>query len=151
MAMALMTVMIMVIMAAAAAMVVIMIVVMMIAVGGAILREHAGDQLGNGFVRGTGDAGVELDVRVIQRDLRAHADAAADQRVNAQFFEQTSQRAVAAAGDGDDRAAHFAVVDLVDLELLGVAKVLEDLAVFVGDCDFHMYKSTFLRKVPIGL
>ena len=48
---------------------------------------------------------------------------------------------------GDD----LAVVDLIELELLGVAKVLEDLAVCVGNCNFHVWFSFVLLHIRMGL
>lgn len=114
-----------------------MIVVMVIAVGAGILRENAGEQLGDRLIRGAGDAGIELDIGVIQRDLRAHADAAANQRIHALRGEETGERAMTAALRRDDGTDHLAVLHFVDLELLGMAKVLENLTVFVSDCNLH--------------
>lgn len=114
-----------------------MIVVMAVAVGAGILRENAGEQLGNCLVRRAGDAGIELDIGVIQRDLRAHADAAANQRIHALRGEETGERAMTAALRRDDGADHLAVLHFIDLELLGVAEVLENLTIFVSDCNLH--------------
>ena len=114
-------------------------VIMMIAVGGAVLRENAGQQLGDGFIGRAGDSGIELDIRVVQRDLRAHADAAADEGIHALRFKEARQRTVAAAHRGHDDARQLAVDDFVDLKLLSMAEVLKDLTVFISDSDFHMH------------
>jgi len=86
------------------------------------------------------------------RLLCAAADAAADERVHAVLHQEARQRAVAAAigvdhFGGDDPVT----VDLIDLELLGVAKVLEDLAVFVGNCNFHVCFSFVLLHIRMGI
>lgn len=130
-------VVIMVMVMAAAAFAV--MVIMMIAVGGAVLRENAGQQLGHGFIGRAGDSGIELDIRVVQRDLRAHADAAADEGIHALRFKEACQRTVAAAHRGHDDARQLAVDDFVDLKLLSMAEVLKDLTVFISDSDFHMH------------
>jgi len=68
------------------------------------------------------------------------------------LHQEARQRAVAAAigidhFGGDDPVA----VDLIDLELLGVAKVLEDLAVCIGNCNFHVCFSFVLLHIRMGI
>lgn len=136
-------VVIVIMLVAAAAVIMMMIVV--ITVGAGVLRKDAGQQLGNRFVRRAGDAGVERDISVIQRDLRAHADAAADERIHAELLEHTGEGAVSAAGDRHDALGHLAVFDFINLELLRMAEVLEDLTVFVGDCNF-LHNTVLLKN-----
>ena len=87
-------------------------------------------------------AAVERDARFRKRVARAHADAAADQRVRLRCFQETGERAMSAAVRvrdlfGDD----FSVGHIIELELLRVAEMLKDLSVFIGDCDSHMIRS----------
>lgn len=129
--------MVLVVMLMAAAAFVVMMIVMG-AVRAGILRQHAGQQPGDRLVRGAGNARVERDVCVVQRDLCTHSDASTDQRIHTKVGQHAGKRAVAAAGDGDDFALHpLSLPNSIHLELGGMAEVLEDLAVFVGDCDFH--------------
>ena len=69
----------------------------------------------------------------------ARADAAADERIDAQRFQKARQRAVAAAVRGRESARDdFAVLDVIHRECLGVAEVAEHIPVFVCDCDPHL-------------
>ena len=43
----------------------------------------------------------------------------------------------AAVGVNDFRMSDFAVRSFINLELLGVAEMLKDLTVFIGNCNFH--------------
>ena len=91
-----------------------------------------------------GNAAVELDACLSQSHLSAAADAAADQNVNAAAEEEASQGAVAAAvGVHDLGGNDGAVFNVVDLELLGMAEVLEDQFVCVSNCNFHGIKNSF--------
>ena len=113
-------------------------VVMVITSGiGIILQRALGQRLCCG-VRGAGHAAVEPDARLSQRALRAHADAAADQGIRLSGFQESGQGAVPAAVCGDDLLGNDpAVLNVVKLELFGVTEMLEDLSVFVSDCDSH--------------
>ena len=59
------------------------LVVVMVAVNVGVVAEIADKQRGNCRVRLTADAAAELDTRLSQRRLRAAADAAAEQCINA--------------------------------------------------------------------
>ena len=90
----------------------------------------------SGRVGRTGDPAVELDARLGQRSLRAHANAAADQRVHLCGFQKSGQCTVAAAVGGYDLLRdNFPVLHVIELELLRVAEMLEDLSVFVSYCN----------------
>ena len=122
--------------AAVAALTVLMVMVVAVDIG--IIAEVSDQQRRDRRVRLTADAAVELDARLCQRGLRAAADAAADQSVHAALHEEARQRAMAAAVGVDHLCADdLAVRYVVELELRRVAKVLEDHAVFIGNCDFH--------------
>ena len=75
----------------------------------------------------------------------AASDAAADQRVDLLLVQQTGERAVADAVGADDlRGDDLAVLYGVNLELLRAAKVLKDLSVFIGHCDFHISQTSVM-------
>ena len=116
-----------------------MLVIMMMIAGG----RAAGDEPALGeslrrFISGAGYAGEELNARRGQRLLSAHADAAADQGFGPAAGEEAGQRAVSAAVGIDDFGGDDpAVLDFIELELGGFSEMLEDIAVFIGCCDFH--------------
>ena len=83
-------------------------------------------------------ASVEPDTGFRQSHLSTASDAAADQRIDAMLHQKTGQRTVAAAiGVNDFGMSDFAIQDFVQLKLLRVAEMLENLSVFIGNCDFH--------------
>ena len=58
--------------------------------------------------------------------------------VHLESLQEGSQGAVAAAVGVDHRGADdLAVLHIIELELLGVAEMLENAAVFIGYCDSH--------------
>ena len=88
----------------------------------------------------TGASTVKLDTGLGQCHLCTAADAAADQNICVQRAQNTCQRTVTAAAS----VHHFgcddiAVLNFVNLELLGVTKMLEDLTVSVSNCDSHEF------------
>jgi len=90
----------------------------------------------------TGNAAVQTDVGGSQRHLCTAADAAADQNVGVQSVQHTSQRTVTAAvGVYHLGGNHLAVLDVIDLKLLGVAKMLENHTVFISNCNSHKRNS----------
>ena len=73
------------------------------------------------------------------------AQAAADQDFNGLVRKEPRQSAVADPVGSDDLAGDDpALLYIIDLELLGSAKVLENVAVFIGCCNSHVNKFTFL-------
>ena len=71
--------------------------------------------------------------------LGSAADTAANQGIHAPLHQEASQRAVAAAvGVHHFLPDDLAVRHFIELELLRVAEVLENLTVFIGNCDFHI-------------
>ena len=98
------------------------------------------DQAGSvvDVLRFAADAAVELDTGLRQCHLGTAADAAADQGIHALLHQEARQRAVAAAvGVHHFLPDDLAVRHFIDLELLRVAEVLENLTVFIGNCNFH--------------
>ena len=115
-----------------------MLMVMMIAADIGVIAKAAGKQRVHRCIRFTGNPAVELDARFRQSDLCAAAYAAADQDVYALLHQKTCQCAVTAAICIDDfRGDDAAIRHVIELELLGVTKVLKNLTVFISDCDFH--------------
>ena len=112
--------------------------VMMVAVHVGIKGESPRQQGCYGFVCRTLYAAVQGDAGLSQSHLRSAADAAADQRIDALSLQKSSQRAVAAAHRVDDfRADDCAVFYFVNLKLFRVAEMLENLALFICNCNFH--------------
>ena len=84
------------------------------------------------------NAAVELDARFGQRCLRSAADASANQSVHTVLHQKACQCAMAAAvGVNDFRMNDLAIRSFIKLELLGMAEMLENLTVFIGNCNFH--------------
>ena len=109
-----------------------------VAFGVGIIRKLTLGQCLCRGIRRTGHATVELYPGLGQGGLRTHADPAADQGVGLRGFQETGQRAVAAAVGGYDLLRYdFAVLHVVELELLRVAEMLEDLSVFISYRNSH--------------
>ena len=84
------------------------------------------------------DAAVEPDARLCQRRLRTAADTAANQSVYALLHQKARQCAVpAAVGIHDLCTDNLAVRNLIELKQRGVTKVLKNLSILIGNCDFH--------------
>ena len=112
--------------------------VMMVAVHVGIKGESPRQQGCYGFVCRTLHAAVQGDAGLGQGHLRAAADAAADQRIDALSLQKSSQRAMAAAHRVDDFCTDdCAVFYFVNLKLFRVAEMLENLALFICNCNFH--------------
>ena len=84
---------------------------------------------------------VHHDMKMCIRDrgcLRTAADASADQSVYTVLHQEACQCTVTTAiGVNDFRMDDFAVRSFIKLELLGVAEMLKNLTVFIGNCNFH--------------
>ena len=106
---------------------VLVMMTVVIAFGGRVILQRAVRQSLRGRVGGTGNAAVKLDVCLGQRVLRAHADAAADQRVHLRRFQEAGQRSVPAAVCGHDLFGDdLPVLYVVELELLRMAEMLKN-------------------------
>ena len=115
-----------------------LVVVVVGAVDVRVEDQLPGQIVGHGGGCIAGKAAEQLDAGLHQRHLRPGADAAAEQDVCAMLYENARQCAMALSIRRDDLGAQeLAVFGLIELELCGAAKVLEHLAVFIGDCDFH--------------
>ena len=122
--------------AAGVAFTVVMVVVIALDIG--IKFQGAGKHRLHRGIRIAGHAAEQPDTGLCQCHLRAAANTAADQNVHIQSVQNPCQCAVTAAAGVYHRGGNDLVVrHLVDLELLGVTKVLEDLTVLIGNCNFH--------------
>ena len=120
----------------AAAVIVVMAVVVAMNVG--VIAEGAAQQGLHRLVGRAGHPAEQADARLGQGRLGAAADAAADQDVCLHLAQQPGQSAVALAVGAHHLAGdHLAVFHLIELELRGMAEMLEHLAVLIGNCDFH--------------
>ena len=98
------------------------------AAGVGIVVELTGQQGVDSIIGIAVDAAVELDAGLVQRSTGAAADAAADQGVHLMDGQIAGQSAVAGTGNAEDLGVDDGpVLDLVELELGGVAEVGEDL------------------------
>ena len=81
---------------------------------------------------------IKLDPGIGKCRLRTHANASANQSIRLNRLQESCKCSVAAAvGRYDLFVYDPALRNVVQLKLLGMAKVLEDLSVFIGDCDSH--------------
>ena len=98
-----------------------------------------------------GNTAVQLDICRSQSHLSAAADTAADQNLCVQGIQHSGQSAVAAAvGVHDLGRNDLALCHIIDLKLLGVAKMLENFTVFISYRDSHI-DSSFQRYVILLL
>ena len=112
--------------------------VMMVAVHVGIKGKRSCQQGCYGFVCRPLHAAVQGDAGLSQSHLRAAADAAADQRIDALSLQKSGQRAVATAHRVDDFCTDDCTVFyFVNLKLFRVAEMLENLALFICNCNFH--------------
>ena len=114
------------------------LMVMVVTVNIGIVAQISAEQCVHRCVSVPADTAVELDTRLGQSCLRTAADASANQSVHAVLHQEACQCAVTAAvGVNDFRMDDFAVRSFINLELLGVAEMLKDLTVFIGNCNFN--------------
>ena len=104
-----------------------------------IIAQRAGQQLLHSLIRAAGNASKQADTGLGQSLLCPAANPAADEGIYLHHGQKPSQGAVPAAhGIGNFRLYNGAVLHLINLKLLGMAKMLENLTVFIGDCNFHL-------------
>ena len=113
-----------------------MVVVVTVNIG--IVVQTSAEQCVHRCVSVPADTAVELDARFGECCLRTAADASANQSVHAVLHQEACQCAVTAAvGVNDFRMSDFAVRSFIKLELFGMAEMLKNLTVFIGNCNFH--------------
>ena len=124
--------------AVASAVVTVIVVMVMIADSIRLISQCTCQQFFYSHVSRTHNAGIQLDPRFCQSHSCTAADAAANQHICIQSCQHTGQSTVTAAVSIHHLGCHdLAVLDVIDLELFGVSKVLEDVSVFIGNCDSH--------------
>jgi hypothetical protein len=116
----------------------IMIVTVVVAFSIGVIIQLPGSQRLYSRISRTGNTAVQLDPSLGQRVLRAHADTAANQRIYLCGFQKSCESTMTASVGGNDLLRNDpAILHIEKLELLGVSKVLEDLSVFISNCDSH--------------
>jgi hypothetical protein len=114
------------------------VVVMVTAPGIGVPNQLAGRQSRRSQIRIAGHTAIEQNIRRIQSHPGTAADAAANQGIHLQSRQESGQCTVAAALGIHNLCRHdFSVFHIIDLELLGVAEMLENLTVFVGYRNSH--------------
>jgi len=123
--------------AAAAAFMVVMLT-MVVALDVGIVHQISGNQGLHCAICVAGNAAKQPDSRCCQSHLGAAANAAANQNIGIQCCQNASQSTMTAAiGIHHLRGDDLAILHIIDLELLCVAKMLENFSVFIGYCDSH--------------
>jgi len=94
----------------------------------------------NCFVCRTGYSTSKLNISVCKSHLCSAANTAANKEINSQICKHTCKSAMTMSlGANDFAAQNFTVIGVVNFKLLGMSKVLENLTVFVGYCNFHKF------------
>lgn len=102
------------------------------------LIEPSGKESLYGRIGIAGVAGIDLDPRRSETFHRASAEASAYELRDAEPLQVTDEGVVVVASVADDLGGgHLPVLDMIDLELLGAAEVLPDLAVVISRCNDH--------------
>ena len=90
-------------------------------------------------------AGHHLNAHQIQGSLHSVTQAAAEHGDNFIVPEEIRQGLMAGAVGGQHPGRnHLTVLNVIDLELLRLPKVLEDISVFVSYCKFHAVSPFFV-------
>lgn len=118
-----------------------MVVAMVVAVDLRVKDKAAIQQCLHRRIGRAGHTAVQADARRSQRRLCA-ANTAADQDVGAQLAQQSGQGTVALPVSAYHTAGSDAAIrHIIELELFGTAKMREDIAIFVSNCDAHIASS----------
>ena len=112
-------------------------VVMVVAVRAGI--DQVASQISfHSLIRAAGSARADFDPRIGERIESASAKTAADQYLDILVSQKARQRAVSDATRSDHFARHyFAILYLIYFKILSSSEMLEDIAVFIGCCNFH--------------
>ena len=114
------------------------LMVMVVTVNIGIVAQISAEQCAHRRISVPADTAVEPDARFGQCCLRTAADASANQSVYAVLHQEACQCAVTAAvGINNFRMRDFAIRCFIKLKLFGVAEMLKNLTVFIGNCNFH--------------
>jgi hypothetical protein len=81
---------------------------------------------------------IQFDPGIRESHLSAHSNTTADQRIDLSRLKKTSQGAMSASVRVDNLlSGDLSVLYIVQFKLLRMSKMLENLSVFVSDCDPH--------------
>ena len=113
-----------------------------IAVGVRIILQISFGKRLRCFVSRTLDASIKFDSGIGECHLRTHTDPAANKSIRLCRLQEAGKRAVSASiGVYDLLIYDLTILNIVQLELLRVAEVLEDFSVLIGYCDPHVVLS----------
>jgi hypothetical protein len=91
-----------------------------------------------GCIRRSLNACVKLDSSIRKRHLRTHANSSANQDVGLCSLQETCKSTMAASVSINDLFIDdLTLFNIVQLKLLCMTEVLEDLSIFISDCDSH--------------
>ena len=122
----------------------VMMLTVMIAFDSRIISKLARKQSLDSFVARAGNTAAQRDACLCKCHLCAAANTAADQKLRTEILEKRGKRAVSAAvGVINLCGNNISVFHFIELEFRCVAEMLEDLAVFVCNCNFHFQNSPF--------
>jgi hypothetical protein len=122
----------------AAAMTLTMMVIMVIAPDIGIEFQLAVHKCLGSSVRAAGHTAVQPDTGSGQGHPGTAANAAANQNIRLQGSQHTGQSTVAAAAGIHHRGGNdLSVLNIINFKLPGMAEMLENFAVFIGNCNSH--------------
>ena len=123
---------------------------MMIAADIGVECQRSADQSIDSIIGIARYTAEEADTSLCKSHLCTAANTAADECIYTAFSQKTGQSTVTTAVGIDDLSSeNFTVLDLIDLELLRMTKMLENLSVCVGNCNFHGISS--LGSMDMGV
>ena len=104
-----------------------------------VKSKTASQIVGDCLVSDAGDSAEHLDACLCKCILCPCTDAAAENNIGTMLYEESDQCAVALTVGGNDGGVHdLTAFGLIELELSRMAKVLKDLTIFIGNCNFHI-------------
>ena len=129
-----------------------LLVVVVGAAGVGVKDQRAGKIRRRSAVSIAGNAAAQPDAGLCQCHLCTAANAAAQQHVHAVAHQKAHQCAVPLPIGGNDLGAgDAALLGGVQLELCGVAEVLEHLTIFIRNCDLHTKNSFLCTRLSLPI
>ena len=106
--------------------------------------QFVGHQICCRLITGSFDTCIQADAGLLQHILRPGADTAADHGIRALRLQELPERAMPLSVRADDFARRDdAILHRIDFERLALAKMLENLAVCIRDCNLHDFFRPF--------
>ena len=104
-----------------------------------VVCKRSGQISRHRFIRRTGYASAETDSGFGQRRLGPAANASADQHLCLGLRQKAGQRAMPLAIRIDNLCVYdFSVLDIVELKLLRMSKMLKNLSILICHCYLHI-------------